>query len=368
MQYNWQQADWPDFRYDPGELEDKLYSFAGRAGRIEGLLAGVPADRGSEIAIDLMVAEAIKTSAIEGEYLSREDVQSSIRNNLGLNHPQQRVSDLRAQGAAELMVAIRRTYRDPLTEPILFTWHRMIMKGNQLVQTGAWRDHRDPMQVISGPVGRFVVHYEAPPSNQVPVEMKRFIRWFNNTGPGGKYEIKKAVVRAGIAHLYFESIHPFEDGNGRIGRAIAEKALSQTLGRSALLSLSRVFESDRKAYYAALGQAQRSNEITAWLKYFAAVALEAQVDAESMVAFTLKKTLFFDRFRPRLNARQTKVARRMLAEGPNGFEGGMSAKKYIAITRCSKATATRDLRDLVDKEVFLISGAGRSTRYTVNLV
>ena len=265
------------------------------------------------------------------------------------------------------MVDVRKSYAEELTEDKLFAWHRMLMKGSKRVKAGVWRTHEEPMQVVSGPIGKEKIHYEAPPSSQVPEEMAQFISWFNETGPGGKKEIKKLAARSAIAHLYFETIHPFEDGNGRIGRALSEKALSQHIGRPVLLSLSRTIEENRNDYYDALQDGQRSNEITSWITYFVNTVLQAQIQAEEQIEFTLKKAKFFDRFEDTLNERQLRVIRRMLEDSPKGFKGGMSAKKYIAITKASKATATRDLQDLVEKGVFTPTGGGRSTRYEVNL-
>jgi Fic family protein len=367
MIHNWQQADWPEFKYDLKGFEDILFSFAERMGRVSGLLKGLPEGTQTEAVIDMMVAEAIKTSEIEGEYLSRQDVMSSIRKNLGLSQNITHVKDKKAEGAAELMIDIRDTYAEDLTQGKLFSWHKMIMKGSRGVKIGSWRTHKDAMQVTSGPIGKQKVHFEAPPSKYIPEEMKEFIKWFNETGPGGSKEIKKHPVRSAIAHIYFESIHPFEDGNGRIGRAISEKALSQGVGRPILLSLSRTIEANKNSYYDALKVAQRSNEITPWIEYFVNVILDAQVNTEEQIDFTLKKTKFSDRFQDQLNKRQLRVVHRMLEVGPKGFEGGMSAKKYIAITHTSKATATRDLQDMVEKGAFTLSGGGRSTKYQVNL-
>ncbi len=314
----------------------------------------------------MMVAEAIKTSAIEGEFLSRRDVMSFIRKNLGMDEGAA-AGDRRAEGAGALMIDVRNTFAEPLSEGKLYEWHRMIMAGHRRIAGGQWRTHAEPMQVITGPIGHETVHFEAPPSSQVPGEMKRFIEWFNDTAPGGQQDLKKAVVRSAVAHLYFESIHPFEDGNGRIGRAISEKAISQGLARPALLSLSRAIEGNRTSYYEALKEGQRSNEITRWVTWFARIALEAQIQAEEQIEFTLKKTRLFDRFKDQLNKRQLQILRRMLEEGPQGFEGGMSAKKYMTITGASKATATRDLQDLAEKGIFTAVGGGRSTRYQIHL-
>ncbi len=366
MDYNWKQKDWPEFRYNLSGAEDALLTFAERTGHASGLLKGLSADAQAEATIEMMVVEAIKTSAIEGELLSRKDVISSIRKNLGMAGGAP-AGDRRAEGAASLMIDVRNSFAAPLSEAKLFEWHKMIMAGTRRVKTGGWRTHKVPMQVISGPVGKEKVHFEAPPSSRVPREMKRFIDWFNETGPGGKQEIKKAAVRSAVSHLYFESIHPFEDGNGRIGRALSEKALSQGTGRPVLLSLSRAIETDRKGYYAALQEGQQSNEITSWVKWFVNMALVAQIHAEEQIDFTLKKTRLFDRFRDQLNERQLQIVRRMFEEGPEGFMGGMSAKKYMSMTGTSKATATRDLQDLVDKGLFVPSGGGRSTSYKVNV-
>lgn len=366
MKYNWQLKDWPNFHYDLSSLEETLLEFAERTGRASGLLTGLTEGAKAEAAIEMMVAEAIKTSAIEGELLSRRDVMSSIRRNLGMDGSAP-AGDRRAEGAAALMIDVRNSFAAPLSEKKLFEWHEMIMAGSRRIKVGAWRSHEEPMQVISGPIGNEKVHFEAPPSSRVPGEMKQFIAWFNETAPGGKKEIKKAVVRSAVAHLYFESIHPFEDGNGRIGRALSEKALSQGINRPVLLSLSRAIEPDRNGYYAALQQGQQSNQITSWVEWFANIALSAQIQAEDQINFTLKKTRLFDRFANQLNERQLQIIRRMLEEGPKGFEGGMSAKKYMSITGATKPTATRDLQDLTEKGVFVPFGGGRSTRYKIEL-
>lgn len=365
--YNWQQPDWPNFRYDASCPEEASLRLAEHSGRVQGLMAGLPAGLEAEAALDLMIAEAIKSSAIEGEILDEIEVMSSIKNHLGLNVPHQHVRSRLADGAGELIVAVRASYEQPLSKEVLFGWHRMLLKGERGFPLGEWRTGTSPMQVISGPLHNPRVHFEAPPASQVPEEMARFIAWFNRTAPGAGDEIRFAAVRSAIAHLYFESIHPFEDGNGRLGRAISEKALSQGLRHPALLSLSRTIEGNKGAYYAALQQAQRSNEITAWIHYFVDVVLNAQIDAEGRIEFVLKKSKFFQRFKDQLGERQLKALNRMLAEGPSGFAGGMNARKYIAITGVSKATATRDLQELARSGVLTPIGAGRSARYEVNL-
>ena len=367
--YNWQQKDWPNFMYDLTSTEEDLFLFAEKVGKVTGILNALPENLQEETIIEIMVAEALKTSEIEGEYLNWKDVMSSIKNNLGLNKKPDKVDDEKAKGIGELMIDVRNTFKELLTKEKLFSWHTMLMTGSIGIKAGAWRTHEEPMRIISGAMGREKVHFVAPPSDRVPGEMDKFIEWFNETGPGGKKEIKKAPIRSAVAHLYFESIHPFEDGNGRIGRAIAEKALSQGIGRPVVLSISRMIEAKKKAYYDALESAQQSNEITSWIKYFVKTTLNAQIQAEEQIEFTLKKAKFFDRYKESFNDRQLKVIRRMLKEGPEGFAGGMNAGKYMSITKASKATATRDLQDLVEKKTFVLLGesGGRSTRYRLNL-
>ncbi|MBC7759671.1 MAG: Fic family protein [Phormidesmis sp. FL-bin-119] len=369
MIYNWQQKDWPNFKYDLSGVEEKLYLFSEKIGTVNGVLKTLPEDTQLSAIMDTMVAEAIKTSEIEGEYLSRNDVMSSIRNNLGLNEKPEPVPDKKAKGIGQLMVDVRKTFSGTLDQEKLFSWHHMLLSIDHKIKAGQWRSSSKPMQVVSGTYGKEEVHFEAPPSECVQGEMEQFITWFNDTAPGGKAQIIQAPVRSAIAHLYFETIHPFEDGNGRVGRAIAEKAISQGIGRPALLALSKTIEANRAAYYEALKSAQRSNEITAWIIWFVDVVIAAQSDAEQQIDFTLKKTKFFDRFRDKLSERQLKVIRRMLEEGSESFEGGMNARKYSSITQISKATATRDLQDLVQRGVFVsIEGVGgRSTAYTIPL-
>ncbi len=361
--YNWQRKDWPKFTFSLESSEDGLYGFAKKAGYISGIWKAIPENMQMEAVVDLMLVEAMKTSEIEGEYLSRKDVLSSIKANLGITNPKTKAKDRKASGIADLMTDVRNSFLETLTKEKLFEWHRMIFGKSEDMDIGKWRSHKEPMQIVSGAAGKQKVHYEAPPSNRLAKEMDRFITWFNETAAGGKKEIRKGPVRAAIAHLYFETIHPFEDGNGRIGRALSEKALSQGIGRPVLLSLSRTIEAEKKDYYGALEKAQSSLEITGWINYFVNTVLSAQTQAEEQIEFTLRKVKFFDRFTSQLNKRQLIVIRRIFDEGIKGFEGGMNANKYMGLTKISKATATRDLQELVGKGIFKIVGGGRSSRY-----
>jgi len=363
MTYFWQTDSWPDFTYKlDASCEKYLYAFARSAGYVGGLIEGLERRDQTEMHLQLMVAEAIKTSEIEGEYLNRDDVISSVRNNLGLSAAPVTIGDKRAEGVAELMIAVRNGYETRLSEAILFDWHSKLLGWDRRAKVGCWRTHEEPMQVISGPVGKETVHFEAPPSERVPSEMKRFIRWFNATMPGEAIEIDKPPIRAALVHLYFESIHPFDDGNGRIGRAISEKTLSQGLGRPVVMSLSAAIEADRKSYYEELKLAQRKRDISAWVSFFLRLCVDAQVQAGEQIRFTLQKARLFDCFEDRMNERQIRVVRRMFEEGPDGCEGGMSARKDVSITKASKETATRDLQGWLAMGVFRSEGGVRSTR------
>jgi Fic family protein len=243
----------------------------------------------------------------------------------------------------------------------------MVAAGRQdLSDIGRFRTGKEPMQVISGRIGAQRVHFEAPPSKQVPSEMKRFITWFNRTPPQGA-EPLPAITRAGIAHLYFESIHPFEDGNGRIGRAIAEKALAQSFGQPLLVALATTILAHQKSYYEALEKANKQIDVSVWLAWFAEIALEAQRRTITQVEFLIDKTKLLDRLRGLINERQQKALLRIFREGPDGFKGGLSAGNYSTITGASPATTTRDLADLTEKGALVRSGERKHARYALNL-
>jgi Fic family protein len=364
--WNWQQEDWPEFRYDASKLEAFEAEFLRQSGVFSGAVRHVGDEDRQQLTIELISDEALKTSEIEGEILNRDSLQSSIRQNFGLTADDRKIPPAE-QGIAQMMVDLYRHFDAPLTDDLLFRWHEMLMNGRRdMKDIGMYRRDESPMQVVSGPLHAPKVHFEAPPSPVLPKEMKRFIQWFEQTAPKGKAPLR-ILTRAGIAHLYFVTIHPFEDGNGRIGRAIAEKALSQGLGQSSLIALSHTINSKRKAYYDMLERSNKRNEITEWLVYFAKTLLEAQDYAQRMLDFLIAKTKFFDRFRGQFNERQEKVVARMFREGPNGFKGGLSAENYIRITGTSRATATRDLQDLVDKQALTRTGSLKSTRYHLGI-
>lgn len=334
------------------------------AGELLGVVRHVPESDRQALTIATMSDEAMTTSEIEGEILERRSVQSSIRRNLGLEA--ERVPTRPAEaGIGELVVDLYKNWAAPLTDESLHAWHAMVCKGRlDLRDLGRYRTHEEPMQIVSGAIYAPRVHFVAPPSDRVPAEMARFINWFNSAAPGADSPLAP-LARSGAAHLAFESIHPYEDGNGRIGRAISEKALAQGLGRPSLIALASTILTHRAAYYRELERANTSNEITNWLAWFAAIAIEAQHRTLANVEFTIEKSRLFESHRERLNSRQTAVMLRVLREGPDGFKGGLSASNYMAIAKTSAPTATRDLGDLVDLGILSRTGERKSTRYHI---
>ena len=365
MQWNWQQADWPSFRHSPSLLDDLEKRFLKGAGVIVGALHHVDQEVRQGLTLRLISEETIESSAIEGEVLDRASVQSSLALHLGLSAERGPVGHAEA-GAAELMADLYQHYSRPLDHEILFNWHAMLMSGRDLVDIGRYRTHDDAMQIVSGPLHAPRVHFEAPPSDRIPEEMRSFIDWFNGTAPGGKRSMG-AIMRAAIAHLWFESIHPFEDGNGRIGRAIAEKALAQALDAPMPTALAKTIHRHRKDYYAALQRASQSLEIDSWLRWFGEIVLEAQDRTLIEVRFIIAKTHLLDRLRGEINERQEKALLRVFAEGPDGFKGGLSAHNYQTITDASPASTTRDLAKLVELGALHRTGEHRHARYHLNL-
>jgi Fic family protein len=366
MRWNWQQPDWPNFTYDSGALEPLERRFLLQAGEFFGVYRHVGADERDTLRIELIGEEAVKTSAIEGEILDRDSVQSSLRHQFGIaaERPDARPAE---RGVAAMMADLYRGFAAPLTHETMLQWHAMLMSGDAshgLV--GAYRSHAEPMQVVSGPDYKRIVHFEAPPSVRVAGEMQAFIEWFNGTAPHGQKPLP-ALARASIAHLYFVCVHPFEDGNGRIGRAVAEKSLAQYLGQPSLIALAHTIERRRKDYYDALERNNTATDVTGWVTYFASTVLAAQDRTIQRIALYISKARFHERMRGRLNQRQEKVVGRMFREDIDGFKGGLSAKNYISITGASRATTTRDLQDLVEKGALTRTGELRHTRYHLNL-
>jgi Fic family protein len=271
------------------------------------------------------------------------------------------------RGVSKMMIDLYQNFAAPLSDKTMFGWHTALLAGDREIKViGGYRTHADAMQIVSGPIHKRAVHFEAPPSARMPAEMEGFTGWFNDTAPSGKNPLP-ALTRAALTHLYFVCIHPFEDGNGRIGRALAEKALAQNLGQPSLIALAYTIERKSNDYYAAIERNNKDLEIADWMKYFANTIIEAQNNTIRRVDFYVAKAKFYEKFREQLNERQAKVIARMFREGIDGFKGGLSAENYISISKTSRATATRDLQDLVEKSALTKTGELRYTRYLLVL-
>ncbi|MHA7943579.1 Fic family protein [Formosa sp. 3Alg 14/1] len=364
--WNWQKEEWPNFTYNENQLKALEIQFSKNIGTVLGAFKHVADSERAQFIIEVLSSEAIKTSEIEGEYLDRDSIQSSIKRNLGLSVDKRKVPPAEF-GISELMVDLYKNYNVELTHQQLFEWHIMLTNGRRdLVDIGRYRTHEDPMQVVSGRLDKPTVHFEAPPSIVMHEQMDQFVNWFHNIHSESSDNVM-SLVRAGIVHLYFVSIHPFEDGNGRIARALAEKSISISIGEPVLISLSKTIEANKKAYYEALEANNKTCDITDWLVYFAQTILDAQKDTLKLIDFIIEKAKFFDRYGNQINERQFKVIDRIFAAGYHGFIGGLSAENYTRIAKTSSSTATRDLKDLLNKRILTKTGALKSTRYWLNL-
>jgi Fic family protein len=372
MKYNWQHPNWPNFTFDSEVGKQSTNQYEIDSAKLSGSVSALKDADQYETYIELMLSEAISTSAIEGEVLDRDSVRSSLKNYLGLSVPPVRVNDPKAEGVAALMIDVRKNGHKELTKETLCKWHQMVLHEGEIIHQpliGEYRQSGEPMVIASGPIGYEQVHYEAPPASAVESEMNVFLKWYNSAllldG-----ENANEIQRAAIAHLWFESIHPFDDGNGRIGRAIAEQALSCYGQQPLLLSLSSAIEKNKNEYYKQLHIASSPNmDVTQWVEYFSHTVFEAQQQAMEKVSFILSKTRFWDNHNDTpLSERQEKALRKVLDKGHDGFEMGINARKYQGLTNCSKATATRDLTDMETKGVLhKMPGSGRNTRYGISL-
>lgn len=361
MPWNWQLPDWPRFSYDAGRLLPAELDCARKAGIVVGAGSQLAPGPLLELHIELMSREAGDSAAIEGELLDRNSVQSSIRRQLGLAVERGNTRPAEA-GMAELMVDLYRHPQIPLDHETLFRWHRMLCNGRRDLETiGGYRAFPEPMQIVSRTDAKPRIHFEAPPSERVPAEMDRFLAWLRDTAPAGRHPLP-AVTRAGIGHLWFESIHPFEDGNGRIGRVIVEKTLGESYAAPVLTGIASALLKNRKAYYDELEIANQTLDINRWLDFFSAMVSHAQDASRTMIGFIALKTKLLDQ-NAWLNPRQQKAVLRLFEAGPEGFTGGLSAANYRAITDASPATATRDLAELTDRGILIRRGEQKGTRY-----
>lgn len=362
MRWNWELPDWPKFTYDSERISQLERPFLLGVGGSLAYLKTIDEQEYKRFVVEMLSLEGQESFKIEGEFLDRESLQSSIKQHFGLPTTRRRDTE-RESRMAQLLCNVYESFSEPLTHEMLYDWHSTLFKGlSDISDTGKYRSHAEPMQIVSNRYGSQKIFFEAPPSTSVFHEMTGFIDWFNST------EGSESILgRAAIAHVYFESIHPFEDGNGRIGRVLSEKILSQGVGRPVLIAISKILEKRKKEYYSALEKCNRTMQIQPWVEFFAEIVLQAHEESMSLLCFLIEKAKMLSALSSQINPRQTKVLLRMFAEGPSGFKGGLSAANYISITKTTRATATRDLTDLVEKGALVKAGDLRHTRYWLKI-
>ncbi|MFA6119575.1 MAG: DUF4172 domain-containing protein [Parachlamydiales bacterium] len=362
MKWVWQLDNWPEFIYDNSLIKDLEREFLQAVGGANAVLKLLENEEKKRVIIEILCSEGLKSAEIEGEILQIDSLQSSIQRHFGFITDHKSIP-LREAGIGELMCKLYDTYNEPLAHRTLYEWHRLIMSNEyRISDIGKYRTHEEPMQIVSGRLDNKKVYFEAPPSKDLKHEMTRFIKWFNDS-----IKSESILLRAAIVHLYFEIIHPFEDGNGRIGRALVEKALSQNLQKPSLIAVSQVITKRKREYYSALAECNNSLNVNNWIKFFAEIVIQAQEESLRMINFLIAKSKLMNALRGKINERQEKVLLRIFAEGLKGFSGGLSADNYISISKITRATATRDLSDLVKKGALTKTGKLRHTRYWLNL-
>jgi len=365
--YVWQHPDWTSkLRWDGERVLAPLSAARRRQGEILGKAAGLGLDLGLEARAATLTDDAVMTAAIEGEALDPGSVRSSVARRLGLPTAGLPPTDRHIDGLVEMIIDATRNSESPLTEERLKGWNAALFptgySGIRRIQAGSWRTTDEPMRVISGPEGRERVHFEAPPAAQVAEEMRRFLLWHEReTWP------EEGLLRAGLAHFWFVTIHPFDDGNGRIARAISDMNLSRDEKTPLrLYSMSTQIRAERDAYYEILESAQGGDgDLTGWLIWFAGCLERAAAGTEERLELVLAKARFWqDHSKVDLNPRQRKVVNRLLDAGRAGFEGGLTNRKYVSLTKTSRATAQREISDLVGKGLLVKGPAGgRSASY-----
>ncbi len=358
MSWNWQLPGWPNFSFETDRIIGMERQFLLKIGSSTAYLKNIDQNEYHQFVVEILSQEGSGSSKIEGELLDRESLQSSIKRHFGLITPT-KVRGRKESLMADLLCDVYETFHLPLSHEMLWRWHAMLFDDQaHLDDKGKYRTHPEPMQIISNRYDKPTVFFEAPPSAKVFDEMTAFISWFNSIKETGTI-----LGHVAIAHVYFESIHPFEDGNGRIGRALIEKLLSQYAGRPVLIAVSKVLEESRKEYYAALGTCNRTLDANTWVEFFSQAVLQAMEQSGNFLHFLLEKSKLMNRLTAQINPREEKALMRMFECGIEGFQGGMSAENYIKITKASRATATRDLTHLVELGALVKTGELKYTRY-----
>jgi Fic family protein len=360
--YIYEAAQWPDFTWSDRELIAPLAAVRHKQGHFLGKMESLGFELRDEANLAVLTADVVKSSAIEGQTLNAAEVRSSLARRLGLDAAGLPQPSRDVEGVVEMMLDATQNHHREVTQERLFGWHSALFptgrSGMSRIAVGQWRPmEAGPMHVVSGPIGRERIHFEAPSADRLPGEMNRFLDWFNEMTP------LDPVLRAGVAHFWFVTIHPFEDGNGRIARAIADCALARADGVSQrFYSMSSQIEAERKGYYRELELAQRGSlDITRWLTWFLGCLDRAIGSSDDRLGKVLHKALLWARIHPvGVNDRQRQVINRMLDD----FEGYLTTSKYVKLTKCSQDTALRDVRELVQRGLLVQNpGGGRSTSY-----
>ena len=362
--YIWERSDWPSFQFNRERFARELRTIRLEQGKLLGRMEALGFDLRNEAVLHTLTQDVLKSSEIEGERLDPDQVRSSVARRLGMDIGGLKPSDRDTDGVVEMMLDATLEYDQALTEERLFAWHCSLFptgrSGMTNIRVGEWRDDQNgPMQVVSGPIGRERVHYVAPPAERLDGEMASFLSWCNNESD------LDMVVKAGLAHLWFVTVHPFDDGNGRIARAIADMMLARSEGVSQrFYSMSSQIQLERNDYYNRLEATQKGDlDVTEWLNWFLGCLNRAIDGAKETLSSVLKKDHFWRRFATEtLNERQTKVINRLL----DGFEGKLTTSKWAKLAKCSQDTAYRDIIDLMDREILKKNpGGGRSTSYSL---
>jgi Fic family protein len=362
--YIWEQTDWPSFTWDEKQLSVLFTKVSRAQGRLLGRMEALGFELRNEAHLRILTDDVVKSSEIEGENLDPDQVRSSIARRLGMDIGGLVPADRDVEGVVEMMMDATSNYTNALTADRLFDWHASLFptgrSGMSKIRVGNWRDDSDgPMRVISGPIGKEKVHYEAPPAERVPAEMEKFLCWFAKPGA------MDPLMISGLAHLWFVTIHPLEDGNGRIARAIADMALAllEKTGQR-FYSMSAQIRRDRKDYYNTLERIQKGDlDITGWMEWFLNCLDRAIEGAQETLSAVLNKAHFWERFaKEPLNERQIKILNKML----DGFEGKLTSSKWAKLAKCSQDTAYRDILNLIDRGALQKDpGGGRSTSYSL---
>ena len=365
MTYIYTHNDWPKFRWNGEKLAPLLADIRHRQGRLLGRMESLGFRFRGEANLSTLTDDIVKSNAIEGAILDPQAVRSSLARRLGLDTAGTLPASRDIEGQVEMMLDATQKYAEPLTSERLFAWHAALFpagrSGMRKITVGAWRPaEAGPMQVVSGGIGREKVHFEAPKAGRLDAEMMTFLKWFN-TPPG-----PDAVLKAALAHFWFVTIHPFEDGNGRIARAIADMALARADGiPDRYYSMSSQIEAERKDYYQILEASQKGDlDVTAWMMWFLECMGRALDRASSALANVMRKARFLEAIHPAtLNDRQWEMVNRLL----DGFEGNLTTSKYAKLERCSTDTALRDIRGLLERDILIENqGRGRSASYRLS--